>query len=149
MLDKNKPHTVDGGLSFDDRGSLSFCNDLDLSNIKRYYLISNFNKNFIRAWHGHRIESKIALVIEGTAMFCVVKVDDWKNPSKKSKVEKFVISSQQPKALVIPSGYINGFMSLTENTKVMFFSDKTLEESSRDDFRLPFDYWNPWNINQR
>jgi len=149
MLEKNKLGLVDGGITFDDRGSITYCNELDLSNFKRYYIVSNFNKSFIRAWHGHKEETKIAMPIEGTVMFCVVKVNNWKNPNKKSDIKKFVISSNQPKMLIIPSGHTHGFMTLTDNAKVIFYSDKTLEESIDDDFRLPFDYWNPWLINQR
>ena len=108
----------------DNRGSLIYCNELDLSQFKRFYIVSNFNKNFIRAWHGHKKESKYAIVIEGTVMFCVVKVDDWRSPSKKNKVEKFILSSQQPRALDIPCGYSHGFMTLTDNTEALYFSSE-------------------------
>tara|TARA_B100001971_G_C17769905_1_gene324409 strand:+ start:94 stop:543 length:450 start_codon:yes stop_codon:yes gene_type:complete len=149
MNNKKKLKVIKGGLSLDNRGSLIYCNELDLSQFKRFYIVSNFNKNFIRAWHGHKKESKYAIVIEGTVMFCVVKVDDWRSPSKKNKVEKFILSSQQPRALDIPCGYSHGFMTLTDNAKIIFFSYKTLNESIKDDFRLPYSYWDVWKIEQR
>jgi hypothetical protein len=33
--------------------------------------------------------------------------------------------------------------------KLMVFSDKSLEESLGDDYRLNFDFWNPWELNYR
>ena len=66
----------------DDRGYLNFCNSFDLSNYVRFYDVINYQSNFIRAWHAHKHEAKAAIVRDGSAMICIVKIDDWKNPSK-------------------------------------------------------------------
>jgi dTDP-4-dehydrorhamnose 3,5-epimerase-like enzyme len=50
---------------------------------------------------------------------------------------------------LIPAGYANGFMTLTESAKVMFLSTSSLEESAGDDFRFDARLWNPWNIEER
>jgi dTDP-4-dehydrorhamnose 3,5-epimerase len=65
------------------------------------------------------------------------------------EVSKFVLSSQTPKVLWIPPGYFNGFKSLEENTKIIFFSTSTLEESLGDDIREDHDKWNIWNEDYR
>ena len=51
--------------------------------------------------------------------------------------------------LIIPKGYFNGHMSLTDDAELLIFSNKTLQESVSDDFRLPHNYWNNWEISQR
>jgi dTDP-4-dehydrorhamnose 3,5-epimerase len=85
-------------------------------------------------------------VLEGVVQCSLVKVDNWEKPSKDLEIQSFVLSAEKPSLLLIPNGYANGFMNLTNNAIIQFFSDKTLEESGSDDFRFPHDYWNPWKI---
>jgi dTDP-4-dehydrorhamnose 3,5-epimerase len=40
-------------------------------------------------------------------------------------------------------------MSLTDDTKIMFFSTSSLEESLNDDFRFDSRFWNPWEVEER
>ena len=140
---------IAGGKAFDDRGSLSFINDLDLTMFKRFYIVENHSKGFVRAWHGHKKEAKAVVVVSGAALVAAVKVDNWDSPSKDLQVERVVLSAEKPGALLIPAGYANGFMTLTESAKVMFFSTSSLEESAGDDFRFDARLWNPWNIEER
>jgi len=140
---------VPGGKAFDDRGSLIFINDLDLSQFKRFYIVENHTRGFIRAWHGHKKEAKAVVVVSGAALVAAVKVDNWDSPSKNLQIERVVLSAEKPGALLIPAGYANGFMTLTESAKVMFFSTSSLEESAGDDFRFDARLWNPWNIEER
>jgi dTDP-4-dehydrorhamnose 3,5-epimerase-like enzyme len=140
---------IPGGKAFDDRGSLSFINDLDLTMFKRFYIVENHSKGFVRAWHGHKKEAKAVVVVSGAALVAAVKVDNWDSPSKDLQIERVVLSAEKPGALLIPAGYANGFMTLTESAKVMFFSTSSLEESAGDDFRFDARLWNPWNIEER
>ncbi len=140
---------IPGGKAFDDRGSLTFINDLDLTQFKRFYIVENHSRGFIRAWHGHKKEAKAVVVVSGAALVAAVKVDNWDSPSKNLKVERIVLSAEKPGALLIPAGYANGFMTLTESAKVLFFSTSSLEESAGDDFRFDARLWNPWNIEER
>ena len=140
---------VSGGKAFDDRGSLTFINDLDLTIFKRFYIVENHAQGFVRAWHGHKKEAKAVVVVSGSALVAAVKIDNWDSPSKDLKVERVVLSAEKPSALLIPAGYVNGFMTLTASAKVMFLSTSSLEESAGDDFRFDARYWNPWNIEER
>jgi dTDP-4-dehydrorhamnose 3,5-epimerase len=144
-----KPALVKGGKVTDDRGSLSFVNDLDLSNVKRFYTVQNHSMGFIRAWHGHLLESKIFIVLQGSILACAVRMTDTKNPDKDVPVEKFVLSSDSPTALYIPKGFANGFMNLSADAILLVLSSTSLEESKNDDYRFAFDYWDPWKIEQR
>lgn len=127
----------------DDRGSVSFVNDFDFKNVKRFYVVENHQVNFIRAWHGHKYEGKYVFVVSGAALVGVVSLDGDSLPNK------YVLSADKPRVLWIPPNYANGFMTLRSNTKVMFFSTSTLAESLEDDIRFDFDRWDIWTIEQR
>lgn len=137
---------IEGGIVTDDRGEVGFINDFNFKKVKRFYSVKNHKAGFVRAWHGHKKEAKYVTVIQGSALIGAVKIDNWNNPSKDSKVWQYVVSYCKPSILYIPAGYANGFMSLTEDTKLIFFSTSALEESKKDDFRFDPRYWNPWQI---
>lgn len=138
-----------GGLSVDDRGQLSFINELDLRKYKRFYLVSNHRAEFVRAWHGHKQEAKGVVVVKGAAIVAAVPIEDWDTPAKETVVNRYVLSDKKPGILEIPPGYANGFKTLEEETILCFFSTSSLEESASDDFRFPANYWDPWNVEER
>ncbi len=141
-----KPTLIQGNRATDDRGSLAFINGFDISSFKRFYLVENHSSNFIRAWHGHLKEAKAILVIRGSAIVCAVELDNPINPNKSNHVERIVMSSNSPSAFYIPSGYANGFMTLSNDAQILVFSSTTLEESQGDDYRFEYNYWNPWEV---
>ena len=133
---------LEGGVAVDDRGQLSFVNDFNFSDVKRFYMVENHSLGFIRAWHGHKKEGKYVFVPNGAILIGCVNLET-------EEIDKFVLSSSKPQVLYIPPGYANGFMNLQNNTKVMFFSTSTLEESMGDDIRFEWDKWNIWHIERR
>lgn len=139
----------EGGLAVDDRGTVSFVNGFDFQGVKRFYQVANHQQGFIRAWHGHRKEAKYVYVSQGSALVCAVKVDDWDSPSPELPVERFVLSAARPSVLFIPAGYANGFMSLSADAQLTFFSTSSVEESRGDDIRFDSRTWNPWLIVER
>ena len=151
MERNNEPHLIIGDIAFDDRGCVSFVNDFSFKNIKRFYMVENYQQNFVRAWHAHKNERKYVLVTKGAAIVAAVEIDNWKKPSKDKKIHKFILSESKPTIVFIPSGYANGFKSLTKDMKIIFFSTSTLEESKDDDFRYNVDYFGSevWKIIER
>lgn len=145
----SEPKLIRGGFGVDDRGQVGFVNDFNFSGVKRFYTVKNYRQGFIRAWHAHKKESKYVTVVNGAAIVCTVKIDNWENPSKDLPVQRFILSEQIPSVLYIPSGYGNGFMNLTNDTQLVFFSTSTVEESHGDDFRYDAYYWDPWKILER
>jgi len=113
-----------GGLSVDDRGDVSFINDFRFQGVKRFYMVSNHRAGYVRAWHAHRREGKYVTAVSGAAVVGAVKIDNWENPSQQLPVDRFVLSAKKPSVLFIPPGYANGFMSLTDDLKLMFFSGR-------------------------
>ena len=47
-----------GGSAVDDRGKLQYCNDFDMAEVRRFYVVSNHETRFVRAWHAHKQEAK-------------------------------------------------------------------------------------------
>ncbi len=132
---------IDGEISVDDRGFVKYVNDFNFRNVKRFYHVGNFSKHTIRAFHGHKKESKYVYVAMGSIIMCLVKLTKNEVKLKQSKIHRFVLSSKKPQILFIPANYVNGFKALENNTSVIFFSTSTLKESFNDDIRYPYDFW--------
>ena len=140
---------IEGGLSIDDRGQITFVNDFCFSGVKRFYMVENHREGVVRAWHAHRHEGKYVFAAQGAAIVVAVEIDNWEHPSREAKVHRFVLSSRRPAVLCIPEGYANGFMSLTADAKLVFFSTSSLDESRQDDVRYDAHYWDPWKVAER
>ena len=143
------PKIISGGKVYDNRGSLRFSNKLIFKKIKRFYIVHNYSKNFIRAWHGHLKEEKFITCIKGTFHVSAVKITNIKKPSKSSKIFNYVLNESNNDFIHIPKGYANGSMSLEDNSKLLIFSSSKLKDSIKDDYRFEYNYWNPWKIDER
>jgi len=138
---------LQGGVATDDRGALSYLNVVPLANFVRMYLVENFTTDTVRAFHGHKIEEKAALVVAGSAIIVVAKMelDILGSP------ERYVLSARNPRLLRIPAGYANGFRALEPGTKILFFSSTTIEQAKTDDYRYPYDQLGKeiWGVENR
>lgn len=139
-----KATIIKGGDYEDERGKMIFCNEFDLSEVRRFYQIEHPNIDVIRAWQGHQKEQKWFFVTEGSFKIVLVQPDNWANPSKSLIAEEFILKSSEPKVLHVPGNYANGFKALEPNSKVMVFSSFTIEESANDNFRFDKDLWYDW-----
>ena len=149
VLQEVQPQLLKGGLAVDDRGAVSFVNDFNFSDVKRFYIVENHKQGFVRAWHAHKNEAKYVMVVKGSAVIGAVQIDDWDNPSKDLKVNRYVLSEKNPSVLYIPAGFANGFMSLSNDTKIIFFSTSELKDSLNDDIRFDAHYWEAWQVEER
>jgi dTDP-4-dehydrorhamnose 3,5-epimerase-like enzyme len=140
---------LEGDIRVDDRGTVGFVNDFDFAGVKRFYTVANHRQGFVRAWHAHRNEAKYVTAVSGAALVGAVRIDDWENPSRDLEVERFVLSARRPSVLFIPAGYANGFMSLTPDAKLMFFSTVSLQDSLGDDYRFDARHWDVWTVEER
>ncbi|MFX1355388.1 MAG: dTDP-4-dehydrorhamnose 3,5-epimerase family protein, partial [Promethearchaeota archaeon] len=150
-IGKKELKLIEGGIAIDDRGCLNFANEFNFYGVKRFYQVQNFNISTIRAFHGHMNEAKYVYVAKGSAIVAAVKMDDIKSPSKHQKVNRFILTDKHPQILFIPPKFANGFKSLEEDTRILFFSTSSLEESKGDDYRFPADYWGKqiWEVENR
>ena len=140
-----KAAIITGGKHVDERGELFFFNDLDLGPIKRFYTITHPETKVVRAWQGHKIETKWFHVIEGEFTVVLVKPDDWIKPSPLTETEKFSLKAGENIILKIPGGYANGVKAVIPGSKLLIFSDRTVDEAKDDNYRFDKDLWYNWN----
>ena len=120
---------IEGSSFQDNRGIIRFVNDFDLYKIRRMYLIKP-ELNIIRAWQGHKKESKWFYVLSGSCQLQTVNMLD---PNQR---QCLTLTSKENKVIQVEPGYYNGFVALEESSEFLIFSDQTLENSKGDDFRL-------------
>lgn len=144
-----EPQKISGGRFVDDRGFLKALVFPEGFVARRLYSVNNWRANFIRAWHGHKLESKLIYMSKGSGIVAAVFMSDTVSPDKTAPVYRFAIDSESHAAIYIPAGYANGLMSLTMDAEFTVISSASLEESKGDDYRFPFDYWGAWDIEQR
>jgi dTDP-4-dehydrorhamnose 3,5-epimerase len=109
--------------------------------IKRCYEISPANTSFFRGWQGHKIEKKWFYCLEGTLKIQLVKIDDFERPSPELLPITIILEAEMPEVLEVPRGYATGIRALAENSRLMVFSDSSLEASKADDYRFPSTMW--------
>ena len=136
-----KAEMLKGDNHSDLRGNLRFFNNFKMNEIVRFYEISPSNTSTIRAWQGHKKESKWFYCTQGSFKIHLILVDDFENPSDNLQPEMFVLNVDNPQILHVPGGYASGFKAIQENSKMIVYSDMDLANSAADDFRFPIDKW--------
>lgn len=135
-------HSLIHGANFsDERGGLNFFNDFDMGQIIRMYEITPGNTDTIRGWQAHRKEKKWFYCNSGCFVLNLIKIDSFDSPSKTIVPERFVLEARNPSVLEISGGYATGFKACEDNSKLIVFSNLSLEESKNDDFRFPLETW--------
>jgi dTDP-4-dehydrorhamnose 3,5-epimerase len=118
-----------GGHHIDSRGLLRFVNDFDMTQIRRMYIIEpKFGQ--IRAWQGHKKEQKWFFVLEGSFLIQTVSMQEQHVRSK------MIVLAEDNRVVHIDSGNYNGFEALREGSKMLVFSNQTIDEAVLDDFRM-------------
>lgn len=129
---------IKGGIATDDFGTVTFVNDFDFKDVKRFYVVRSHRANQFRGWHGHKKEGKYVFVVRGAANIY------WESLELKNDVQYGAtvrLSANDPQILYIPPGYANASLNLTKDTQIIYFSTATLEESKNDDYRFPKNRW--------
>lgn len=127
---------IHGGQHADKRGTLFYFNDFDLTMIRRFYRIDHPDTKIFRAWQGHKVEQKWFYCTKGIFEIKIIEINNWENPNLNKNIEQFVLEADKPMILHIPGGYVNGFRALVDDSSLVVYSDKTLEESKNDDYRF-------------
>jgi dTDP-4-dehydrorhamnose 3,5-epimerase len=136
-----KPEIIQGGTHNDARGKLTFFNDFNLKEVKRFYVIEHPDIEVVRAWQGHKIEQKWFYVLGGSFKVILLQPDHWEDPSETLPLNEFILKAADNQVLHIPGGFVNGFKALESNSKMMVFSDFSIEEAGSDDWRFEKEKW--------
>ena len=119
---------ISGGRYVDNRGVLRFCNDFDMSAVKRFYTIANSAEQPVRGWIGHKRETKWFFPVWGRT---VIEVENF---NRVDRVERVEMDAERPCILKVPPG--NWFKIVQDgDAEVMVFSDCRVGEFEGDDFR--------------
>lgn len=89
------------------------------------------------------METKAILPIAGITKIVLVELFDFDNGITGSTYE-FVLDSNSPAVLLVPSGYANGLQAKSMDSELMIFSNFSLNEAKNDDFRFDRDMFYSW-----
>ncbi|WP_209329495.1 WxcM-like domain-containing protein [Lunatimonas salinarum] len=143
-MTQSAPQIIQGGFHSDERGSIAFVNSFVFEGVKRFYSILHPNTETVRAWQGHKLERKWFFVASGSFKLVLVKIGDWNTPLADGQPYEYLLDEEKPKILAVPGGYVNGFQATSPNSRLMVFSDASVEESVRDDYRFEKNLWYRW-----
>jgi dTDP-4-dehydrorhamnose 3,5-epimerase-like enzyme len=135
-----KPILILGGSHQDKRGVLKYNNNFDVTSVKRMYIIENIDTFLVRGWQGHKIEQRWFTAVTGEFKIALIKIDNWKNPSKALEKITFKISNTSADVLYIPQGYISSIQAITEASKLLVMADYRINEI-QDEYRFSSDYF--------
>jgi dTDP-4-dehydrorhamnose 3,5-epimerase-like enzyme len=122
---------IKGNTHSDERGIVKFVNNFEMKEVVRMYCIEP-KLGVIRAWQGHKNETKWLYVTKGSF---IVKVIDMKT----GWLNQYRLTQCESDVLMVPGGNYNGFEALEEGSVLMVFSNFNIEESKADDFRESLD----------
>lgn len=120
---------INGDIYRDARGELRFMNAFDMTRVKRMYAILP-EIGVVRAWQGHRLETKWFHVAKGSFRVKTAVFDDT------ARIQEIILSDKQIRVVEIAPGHFNGFEALEPGSILVVFSDLLVEESRADDYRL-------------
>lgn len=124
-----------GGQHHDERGVLLHNNPLDLSRVKRSYLIQNATTDLVRGWRGHRIETRWFICVWGKTRIWVAPLDALPNPDF-TQFPFFDLDASSYDCLEVPPGHATAFQSLIPDTRLQCFSDYSIGDV-QDDVLFP------------
>lgn len=136
---------ISGGQFKDDRGTVSFVNDFDMSSIKRFYTIHHPSVDIVRAWQGHKSEKKWFYCVRGSFLINVIQIDDWEQPNINLKVSSYHLLANNSSVLYVPGGHVTGIKAHQTDSTLIVYSDFFIDESKDDDFRFDKNNWFNWN----
>lgn len=130
-----KPELIQGGSYIDVRGAMRFCNDFDMSAVRRFYTIANSVEQPVRGWIAHKRETKWFFPLKGRTEILVESFNAEMQSGRGAEV--VVLDAKKPSVLKVPPE--NWFRIKQDgDSEIMVFSDCKVGEFENDDFRKGF-----------
>jgi dTDP-4-dehydrorhamnose 3,5-epimerase len=136
-----EPNIIQGGIAQDERGSIRFVNEFDMSLVKRFYIIRNADTELTRGWRGHKIEQRWFYVLSGEFSLDLVKIDNWAKPDQSLPIHNIILRAREMKVLNVPNGYATAFRALEQDSELLVYADYPLSHAVEDDFTWPVEYF--------
>ena len=136
---------IQGEIFKDYRGQISSLNEFHFEGVRRCYIIHHPDESVVRGWHGHQFERKWFYCIKGSFALALVEIDDWNAPSHDLEPKVYQLNENHSRIVTVPAGYANCMKALEEDSIMIVYSDKTLEEASNDNWKFDKDLWVNWS----
>jgi dTDP-4-dehydrorhamnose 3,5-epimerase len=112
------------------------------------YLVGNFARGMVRAFHKHSELWDWFFISHGAAKF--VLVDDREESPTYKEQNVFIVSSRNPSLIVVPPGVYHGWMSLEDDTQMISTASEVYRRGNPDEVRIPPDsFGDVWTIKGR
>ena len=124
----------------DDRGYLIEivrATDDHFTKFGQVYLVGNFARGVVRAFHKHSVLWDFFFISHGAAKF--ILRDDRPDSPTYEEMNTFVASSRNPNLLVVPPGVYHGWMSLEDDTQMISTASEVYNRENPDEVRVPAD----------
>ncbi len=143
MLDSRKKASLIVGSSHNDaRGTVTFVNDFDMTEVKRFYRIKHQDTETIRGWRAHKIEQRWFHVTNGIFVIRLIAIDDFLSPTPSLPQKEFTLKAEDNAVLHVPVGYASAIQAKTTNSELIIFADYDIDNAKNDDYLYPIDYFN-------
>jgi dTDP-4-dehydrorhamnose 3,5-epimerase len=135
----------------DDRGYLVEIvrhTDPFLPKFGQVYLVGDFTRGIVRAFHKHAELWDLFFISHGSAKF--VLVDDRQDSPTYGEMNQFVLSHKNHALLVVPPGIYHGWMALEDDTQLLSTASETYNRNKPDEVRVaPETFGDVWTIKGR
>jgi len=129
------PHIIEGDLYKDNRGKLFSCNQIDMSRIKRMYLIENINSTYIRGWKGHKIKTRWFFATKGSIIIKTILISELETAHPIPVVNKFELNVNNLNVLEVPPGFATSIQQYSNGDRICVYADYQLGVSGDEDLR--------------
>ncbi len=136
-----KIEIIEGEIFNDHRGQISSLNNFRFPGVERFYVIHHPDKTVLRGWHGHQFEKKWFYCVKGSFTLAFVQIDNWENPSDDLVPKIFQMSGDDSKVLCLPEGHANMIKANEDDSILLVYSGKVLEDALEDSWRYDSDRW--------
>lgn len=139
---------IDLKVHSDNRGWLSEIVRSDDDYFKGFgqlYIVNNFDKKAVRAFHMHLNQDEIFIASNGTLQF--ILVDERKGSSSYKEMNCFILDASRPQCLIVPRGIQHGSMALVEKSQIVALTNEPYNPRQPDEIRVPFDHYGDiWSV---
>lgn len=132
---------IKGGRHADERGTIYFFNDFDMTVVKRFYRIGHHDTSIIRGWRGHKIEQRWFHIYKGAFEINLIEIDNWEVPNPDLPATKIMLTAEEDSVLHIPAGFATSLKAVSANSEMIVFADYAIEHAKNDDYLFPSDYF--------
>lgn len=99
------------------------------------YVVNNFQRNVVRAFHKHLKQDEFFFVTHGVIEF--ILVDEREDSETCGGRNTFILRGEHPQALYVPRGIQHGSMALTDGAQILAVTNEPYNPSQPDEIRRP------------